>query len=269
MVPDPTTILALHRLHSSISRTSKKLRNPQRLLLPHISTFLPLAPHQPHTTPRIRTPLPLPLHHPFLLKSAFPAVGVEYKEDWDDYCLMEMPWVFERLVLVDQGAARRAAGTEGLHAVLRLDERSDWWTPIRATLLRSLSLPVDTPPEGAKPVVTYISRQNATAGPKLRGADHTALLQALKRERLEVIVVEDGDSVGEKAGGVWTDEGKRWDALSRAVIRSNVSFFSSPFLALSANSLSSNTYFWSVRLYLACTVHICFLAPSCHQHVRR
>src|ERR1700722_148538 len=84
LLTDPATILSLHRLQTTLGSGSYKL--PKRLLLPHIPTFVEIPPHLPQReTPRIRTPLPLPLHHPFLLKSAFPVISVEYQEDWDDY----------------------------------------------------------------------------------------------------------------------------------------------------------------------------------------
>jgi hypothetical protein len=224
LISDPATILTLHRLHTTISWAT---RSAQRLLLPHITTFTFLPYHLPHTTPRVRTPLPAPLHHPFTLKTAFPHVGVEYKEDWDDYCLMELPWVFERLVVVDAGASRRAGAPTVAEQVFKLESDTtmarEWWDPVRTAVLRSLKLPLDTPAPGARPVITYISRQNASEGPKLQDADHTELLRALQTRGWEVDVIEDVEGPGELAGGTWAGEGKRWERLMKSVLRSTVS----------------------------------------------
>src|SRR5262249_25728967 len=140
----PSTVLLLHRLHTLTDPSPP----PHRLFLPHISTFLP----SPSSSPRIRTPLPQPLHHPFLLKTAFPSLGIEYKEDCQDYIKMEMPWLFERLILVDTGAALRSwreqpqSNREGIaepvFAMGRQTNEDDqtWWEPVRDAVLRSFSL---------------------------------------------------------------------------------------------------------------------------------
>jgi hypothetical protein len=260
--------MALHRLHDTLGLVSGTRVVPRRLMLPHIPTFLPITAHMPHTTPRVRTPLPLPLQHPFLMKAAFPTLGVEYLEDWGDYCDMEMPWVFETLVIADSGAAIRAgkggpadeANGTIIEATFKLALKGtgmgrEWWDPIRAALLRRFSLPLDTPFDGTRPVVTYISRQNCSTCAKLRPADHTALIEALRGGQWETIVIDDQEGLSEKPGGIWPEEGRRWETLMKAVLRSTVR-------TLVPLSRSPRLIWHIYRSFSARMVHICYPARS-------
>ena len=58
-----------------------------------------------------------------------------------------------------------------------------WWEPIRRSVARFVGVvefePKKTWLSKPKTVVTYLSLQNMVSGPKLRIADHEALVQAL------------------------------------------------------------------------------------------
>ncbi len=119
--------------------------------------------------------------HPSLLHAVFPTLGISYSEDWKDFAQIEVPYLLDRVIIADSGAAERGrqnwtAGweppktTKAEHGVeLRrreLIERADevedslpiwaapfvglkapegWWLPARAALLSYLRLPPDSP----------------------------------------------------------------------------------------------------------------------------
>jgi hypothetical protein len=108
-----------------------------------------------------------------------------YKEDWEDYALMEVPFVFERLVVADFGAAARSANDMPPFTLplVGLNASKEWWEPIRQNLAKFLR--VDHHAQNfnsgqEKTVVTYISHQDATSGSRLRSGDHDALVNALE-----------------------------------------------------------------------------------------
>ena len=226
--------------------------------------------------------------HPLLSKAVLPTVGVWYAEDWDDLVDMNAPWLFERIVVADRGAAIRgrsrwderwvpgtpqdekekernaraevddgkpawAAPFVGLETVYGSGGSGSgsegttmaWWAPVRSALLRFLHLEEDVPEQrkdsgfgiggwgrksgqggrsrnGAKPVLTYISTQDESAGvvPRLNDEDHTRLVERLEGlERKGVLgavhVVKGNGSVG---GHGW-----EWEARMRAIAKSSVS----------------------------------------------
>ncbi|KAG9313553.1 hypothetical protein JVU11DRAFT_5880 [Chiua virens] len=89
------------------------------------------------------------------------------------------------LVVADQGAARRADKDVPPFAVplFELKASKDWWEPVRREVARFLGVPEDAPKAGwlakDQTMVTYISRQDAVDGPRLRAEDHAALVEAL------------------------------------------------------------------------------------------
>jgi len=112
-------------------------------------------------------------------------LGLMYKEDWEDYALMEVPFVFERLVVADFGAAARLANDVPPFALpfVGLDASKEWWEPIRQNLAKFLHVnhrAQNLNSGQEKIVVTYISRQDTTNGSRLRRADHDALVDALE-----------------------------------------------------------------------------------------
>ena len=124
--------------------------------------------------------------HPMLAKAALPTLGLMYAEDWADYVLLRSPFLLKRVVVADLGAARRARGDVPPFAVplLELEASKDWWEPIRRGVARVLNVPEEPPKKvwlgKQKTVVTYLDRQGAVHGPKLRTSDHEALVKALR-----------------------------------------------------------------------------------------
>ncbi|KAG1726941.1 hypothetical protein EDB19DRAFT_1943709 [Suillus lakei] len=105
---DNYTLFLLWRTHSfvSTSTSSDPFHPPRRLFFPNIPTFKGIQPDL--NGPVIRRHRSDSGFHPYLPKAAFPLLGLMYQEDWEDYALMEVPFVFKRLVVADFGAAARS-----------------------------------------------------------------------------------------------------------------------------------------------------------------
>ena len=190
-----TTLFALWRTYASLdpntgadSRTA--LTPPTRLFFPQIRVYNdPNPPFQDYWIRRRRSPTGF---HPFTFKAAFPHLSTLFLEAWEDYHQMEVPYFIERIVIADRRAALEAGkGTYG--GALELPASKHWWEPKRRTLAQYF----DTYEEGNanKRVITYIQRQHATTGSKLRAEDHAALLDALGKlgREVEVHVASDDD----------------------------------------------------------------------------
>ena len=181
------TLFSLWRTYSaldtSLSPDALTLPPPRRIFYPHVPTFMGRKPdpNGPIVT-RQRSPSGF---HPLLAKAAFPTLGLMYQEDWADYALIHVPFLMKRVVVADQGAARRARTDVPAFAVplVELGAGKEWWEPIRRDVARLLDVAEQAPKKAwltkTEMVVTYLSRQNATRGPRLRDADHEGLVKAL------------------------------------------------------------------------------------------
>lgn len=185
--PNNYTLFSLWRTHSSLNASTSPdlFRPPRRLFFPNIPTLQGIRP-EVNVRPILRRYRSDSGFHPYLPKAAFPMLGLMYKEDWEDYALMEVPFLFERLVVADFGAAGRATNDLPPFALslVGLAASKEWWEPIRQNLAKFLRVNhrAQNPNGGKeKTIVTYISRQNARSGPKLRRADHVALVSALEQ----------------------------------------------------------------------------------------
>ncbi|KAH9899222.1 hypothetical protein C8Q73DRAFT_310806 [Cubamyces lactineus] len=190
---DPYTLFSLFRTHASLSSTAapasftsssglhiiapspdtassphpSSVPAPLRIIFPHVPTFsspnIPPGPGEDpksHPPPRDRAYTGI---HPFIPKAVFATLGVWYTEDWQDLADMHVPFLLDRVVIADRGAAergrahwapapsartdelkRRAAGQEGEPAwaapFVGLSAPEAWWAPVRAALLRYLHL---------------------------------------------------------------------------------------------------------------------------------
>jgi hypothetical protein len=184
-VPSNYTLFSLWRTHSSLNTSTSPdpFRTPRRLFFPNIPTYKGIRPDL--NGPIFRRHRSDSGFHPYLPKAAFPMLGLMYKEDWEDYALMEVPFVFERLVVADFGAAARLANDVPPFALpfVGLDASKEWWEPIRQNLAKFLHVnhrAQNLNSGQEKIVVTYISRQDTTNGSRLRRADHDALVDALE-----------------------------------------------------------------------------------------
>ncbi|KAF8556036.1 hypothetical protein OG21DRAFT_1506985 [Imleria badia] len=216
-LPSNYTLFSLWRtysaLNTSLSTDALMLPPPRRIFYPNVRTLLGDQPEEDKSIlPRQRGPSGF---HPMLPKAAFPTLGLMYAEDWADYALLQVPFLLTRVVVADQGAARRARADVPSFAVplVELEASKVWWEPVRRSVARFVGVaelaPKKTWLSKPKTVVTYLSRQDAVGGPKLRAADHEALVQALGElgDRYEVHVMSSEVS---------------WMARMRAIAQSTV-----------------------------------------------
>lgn len=145
----------------------------------------------------------------WIVRSSFPGVQMEFKDDWRDRAEMNKVWVFDRVVLADRSAAmlawnfarfqRTAAAPFGLPGSVY------WWSVIRNKVVQFAGIDPDAYAgtlsnhdldgirAGDPPVVTYISRQS-WGRRMLIPEDHDRLVSELYRLRdlygYEVHVVE-------------------------------------------------------------------------------
>jgi hypothetical protein len=137
-------------------------------------------------------------------------MGVMYEEDWRDYAQMEVPFVLERVVISDRAASERNNGRGALAPFLDADSEGgkEWLDPVRRALHANFE--VGERKGKDKVAVTYVSRQSAGDGPRLRDGDHQALVNGLKKlgKAFEVHIIDE-----------LADD---WDTKMRAIVRSSV-----------------------------------------------
>ncbi|CCL99592.1 uncharacterized protein FIBRA_01610 [Fibroporia radiculosa] len=171
---DPYALFSLLRTQSTLALSDRlDIPAPLRLMFPHIPTFS--SPHIPpegndvkqHPPQRIKSYVGI---HPFLPKAILSAVGIWYMEDWQDIADMNVPWLFDRVIIADRSAADRsrelwargwsppdvaAEPPQELKRQVDTDDgkpswaapfvglkaKEDWWTPMRSALLTYLKLP--------------------------------------------------------------------------------------------------------------------------------
>ncbi|KAJ7666155.1 hypothetical protein DFH06DRAFT_1295308 [Mycena polygramma] len=215
--PHNSTLLALWRTYSALdpeigSDGSTELAPPRRLLFPYYSFFTDPPPE--HEDVKTRRQRVVNGFHPELVKAAFPFLTVMYHEDWEDYHKMEVPFVFERLVVADRTAARHGAEEhEPIYAPpFKAGGSSEhWWEPIRRGLATYFDVYGANAPKKA---VTYVQRQSHRHGLRLSDADHTALVGALRKlERDYGYEVHIVSNIGEEMS---------WSDRLRGIVRSSV-----------------------------------------------
>ncbi|KZT63320.1 hypothetical protein DAEQUDRAFT_815723 [Daedalea quercina L-15889] len=274
---DPYTLFSLVRTHSTlaaptlfpgsstdVSTQSKngslaQVQAPLRLIFPNVPTFssphIPLLPGvdpKTHPDPREKSYIGM---HPLMQKAALPTVGIWYTEDWLDLVDMNAPWIFDRVIIADRGAAERgrnlwvrgwspagddlaerAEGDDGKPSwaapFVGLRMKSGWWAPVRKSLLSYLRLPElqgTASSKGSfwsksatsKHVVTYVSMQDepAGAGPRLNSEDHAALVAGLRSLQRDGVVSEVHIVKGNGSAGM---HGWEWADRMSAIARSSI-----------------------------------------------
>ncbi|KAJ2934158.1 hypothetical protein H1R20_g2922, partial [Candolleomyces eurysporus] len=138
--PSNTTLVDLWRVYSSLDHQiddegHTNLPPPRRLIYPRLPYFSDPDPEdaaQEKERPRTDTGL----DH-YLLKAAFPQLDVQYRQDWQDYHKMSVPFVFERLVISDRTAAAQSVneGQPANSPPFSLEASGHWWEPVRRTLV--------------------------------------------------------------------------------------------------------------------------------------
>ncbi len=120
----------------------------------------------------------------YVIQSTFPSMTVEDAQDWEDRRATNQPYVFDRIVLADRGAAMRGptfvATERTASESFAFPSSRSWWSPIRSNVVEfaGLNRSVGDGTMG-KPVITYISRQDWGRRMLLPEA-HDSLVSALK-----------------------------------------------------------------------------------------
>lgn len=160
---------------------------------------------------------------------AFPHLTVMYHQDFEDYAKMEVPFMFERLVVGDRKAAQKVLGEGSNEPVFAsafelggVDDqvKGDWWEPVRRNV--ELFLDLDQESLGQK-VVTYVMTQDMEGKVRMKQEQHEKLVSALKRmER----------NIGCEVQVIYEDTGRTpWTERMEAIVRSTVRFSFPPPLA--------------------------------------
>ncbi|TRM62211.1 hypothetical protein BD626DRAFT_498483 [Schizophyllum amplum] len=206
-----STLFALWRTYATLdpnigAEGRSVLTRPTRLLFPQIRVYSDSnPPFQEYWIRRRRADTGF---HPFLLKAAFPHLSTLYLEAWEDYHKMEVPYFMERVVVADRRAALDA-GRSTFGPALDLPVSKYWWEPVRRMLAQYLGTYEE---KSNKRIITYIQRQHATTGSRLRPEDHTALLDALSKLGRDVEVHVDSED----------DEETNWTRRMSSVTRSEI-----------------------------------------------
>jgi hypothetical protein len=219
--PDNTTLLSLWRTYSTLDTTINStgytaLPPPRRLIYPNNRFFTDAnPPYEEHWIPRVRTNTGF---HPFLAKALFPDMTILYYEDWEDWQRMEVPVLFERVVVADWVAALdgvHASGNGGKmpphSAAFKLNASAMWWEPVRRSLAEWFGV-YEQPTVGK--TITYLHRQGRRTGPRLTAETHTRLMQAL-----EALVSEKGYQLQIVSS---YDEETNWSSRMEAIVKSQV-----------------------------------------------
>ena len=182
---DNSTLFALWRAYSSLdpsidSAGHTNLAPPHRLIFSATPSFTdPKPTNNEHLKRRSRVDTGF---HPYLAKAAFPQLSMQYLEDWDDYHKMEVPFVFERIVIADRSAAEGAIeeGQPIYSPAFGLEGGSiHWWEPVRITLATYLEQ--HEIKAKSRKVITYIHTQAESKGAKLSTEDHKSITLALDK----------------------------------------------------------------------------------------
>ena len=116
-----------------------------------------------------------------VVRTSFPSILMQFKDDWADRLEMGRPIVFDRVVLADRAAAINGVSWQRTQRTASeasaLPGSAHWWSAIRNSVIGLSGL---TTPRGgnSNPVITYISRQD-WGRRMLIPEDHEKLVQEL------------------------------------------------------------------------------------------
>ena len=125
--------------------------------------------------------------NPWVLRTAFPSISMEFSDDWKDRAAMGVPFVFDRVVFADRAATMYGANflrtQRTASEPFTLPGSPHWWSTFRNNVIESTGLNAST---GAgtrgNPVITYVSRQE-WGRRMLIQRDHEKLVEELHKLR--------------------------------------------------------------------------------------
>lgn len=100
----------------------------------------------------------------YVLRSTFPSISMEFSADWSDRAAMQVPFVYDRVVLADRAAAFNGENfgrTQRTAAEpFTLPGSPNWWSTVRENVIdwSGVAKEVGQGTRGT-PVITYVSRQ--------------------------------------------------------------------------------------------------------------
>ncbi|GLB38269.1 putative protein of unknown function (DUF563) [Lyophyllum shimeji] len=123
----------------------------------------------------------------WVIRSAFPSVIMEFKDDWRDRAEMGRPFVFDRVILADRSAAMLtynfARFQRTASAAFGLPGSANWWMTMRNNAIQFTGLGPNTGGgTTSTPVITYISRQEWGRRMLIK-EDHELLVEELYKLR--------------------------------------------------------------------------------------
>jgi hypothetical protein len=123
----------------------------------------------------------------WVLRSAFPSMGLEFSADWDDRAATGRLFVFDHVILADRSAAMNGFNFMRTQRTasepFALPGSVHWWNTIRNNVVQASGLSGDTG-QGttSNPVITYVSRQE-WGRRMLNKQDHEKLVAELYKLR--------------------------------------------------------------------------------------
>lgn len=135
----------------------------------------------------------------WVLRGAFPGIGMEFADDWDDRAKMGVPFVLDRVVLGDRAASYESepykASWRSASSAFDLPGSVHWWQPLRKSVVEFSGLSsnwISGPTSSVqrvgggdvseKFVITYVSRQE-WGRRMLLSHDHEKLVEELYKLR--------------------------------------------------------------------------------------
>ncbi|KAG6845116.1 hypothetical protein H0H87_000543 [Tephrocybe sp. NHM501043] len=123
----------------------------------------------------------------WVIRSAFPSLVMEFKDDWRDRAEMGRPFVFDRVVLADRSASMLthnfARFQRSASASFGLPGSANWFMTMRNNAIQFTGLDLNVGGGTTKtPVITYISRQEWGRRMLIK-EDHEKLVEELYKLR--------------------------------------------------------------------------------------
>jgi len=117
------------------------------------------------------------------ISSAFPAVGMIYKQDWLDHASARRPYLLQQVIIADHFVASSnsplaALAMASTSELFRMYGSAYWWLPIRNNVVQFAGI---NPSAKPRPIITYINTQGSIR--QLNSQDHDQLVKSLLRLR--------------------------------------------------------------------------------------